>query len=200
MSIRLPFEILTAIFEQVEDIRDLCHVRVVGRALHAAATPIVFRVLSVTNTEESAPNIGRVFDVPDIAAHVREVSFCDAGALTSTPIPEWLPVCSTVGPTFELERSFSRIHKLRRLEAINLTFLPKYGPQARVDPDGSARITLQTSILAALGASFGFRVRAPPKLILLSLHNLRTWNLYPLNLAHSGCPEDPETLPFVRNL
>jgi hypothetical protein len=90
MSIRLPFETLTAIFEQVEDIRDLCHVRAAGRALHAAATPIVFRVLSVTNTEESAKNLGRLFDVPDIAAHVREVSYCDAGALTSTPMQELL--------------------------------------------------------------------------------------------------------------
>jgi hypothetical protein len=82
-------------------------------------------------------------------------------------------------PTFELASSFSRIHKLPQLETINLTFFPDYAnwKQAAVDPDGKDRIALQTSILAALAASFSFRVRAPLRLMSLSLHSLRTWDL-----------------------
>jgi hypothetical protein len=80
MTIHLPFEILTAIFEQVDDVRDLRHVRIASRAFCAVATPLAFRVLSVTSTGGSAHNLGRLFDVPEIAAYVREVAYCDAGA------------------------------------------------------------------------------------------------------------------------
>src|SRR6266702_2148990 len=80
MIIRLPLEILTAIVEEVDDIRDLCHVRMASRTLCAAATPSAFRILSVITTRGSAKNLGRLFDVPDIAAHVREVAYHDTGA------------------------------------------------------------------------------------------------------------------------
>jgi hypothetical protein len=79
MTFSLPFEILISIFENVSDVRDLWNVRTASRTLCAAATPIAFRVLSVTSTAGSAQNIGRLFDLPDIAAHVREVSYCDKG-------------------------------------------------------------------------------------------------------------------------
>ena len=78
MTTYLPVEILNAIFEEVDDVRDLWHVRTVSRTLCAAATPIAFRVLSVITTR-SARNLGRLFDVPDIAAHVREVVYHDTG-------------------------------------------------------------------------------------------------------------------------
>src|SRR6266702_1532482 len=77
MIIRLPLEILTAIVEEVDDIRDLCHVRMASRTLCAAATPSAFRILSVITTRGSAKNLGRLFDVPDIAAHVKEVAYHD---------------------------------------------------------------------------------------------------------------------------
>ncbi len=80
MTVCLPFEILTAIFEEVDDVRDLWHVRTASRTLCAAATPSAFRVLSVISTRGSAQNLGRLFDVPDIAAHVREVTYHDTGA------------------------------------------------------------------------------------------------------------------------
>ena len=80
MTTCLPFEILTIIFEQVDDLQDLRHVRTASRALCAAAVPITFRVLSVNSTRESAQNLGRLFDVPEIAAHVKEVAYCDTGA------------------------------------------------------------------------------------------------------------------------
>lgn len=80
MTVYFPFEILTAIFEQVDDARDLYHVRTATRTLCAAATPLAFRVLSVTSTAGSAKNLGRLFDVPDIAAHVREITYRDTGA------------------------------------------------------------------------------------------------------------------------
>jgi hypothetical protein len=79
-TIYLPFEILAAIFEQVDDFRDLRHVRMAGRTLCAAATPFAFRALSVITTSASAQNLGRLFDLPDIAAHIREVSYHDIGA------------------------------------------------------------------------------------------------------------------------
>ena len=80
MAIRLPLEILTAILKELDDVRDLCHVRMACHTLCAAATPIAFRTLSVITTRASAQNLGRLFDLPDIAAHVREVSYHDTGA------------------------------------------------------------------------------------------------------------------------
>ena len=75
----LPFEILAVIFEEVNDVRDLWNVRTASHTLCAVATPIAFRVVSVLATRASAQNIGRLFDLPDIAAHVREVSYEDSG-------------------------------------------------------------------------------------------------------------------------
>lgn len=80
MAIYLPFEILTAIFEQVDNIQDLRHVRSASHTLCAAATPFAFRVLSVTSTERSAQNLRWLLNVSEIAAHVREVAYRDSGA------------------------------------------------------------------------------------------------------------------------
>lgn len=88
MTICLPFEIITAIFEQVDDVQDLYCVRNASRTFCAAATPITFRVLSVTSTKESAQNLGRLFDVPEIATHVREVAYRDTGADRTEMIPQ----------------------------------------------------------------------------------------------------------------
>lgn len=74
----------------------------------------------------------------------------------------------------ELASLFSRIHKLPGLETVNLTFYPCY--DSRMESDG---LTLQASILGALAASF--RVHVPPKLTSFSMHNLRVWNLSPLD-------------------
>ena len=79
MTVCLPFEIIIVIFENISDVRDLRNVRTASRTLCAAATPIAFRFLSVNSTAGSARNLGRIFDVPDIAAHVREVSYLDTG-------------------------------------------------------------------------------------------------------------------------
>jgi hypothetical protein len=79
MTARLPFEILTVIFEQIDDVQDLRHVRATSRTFCAVATPIAFRILSVTGTGGSAYNLGRLFDVPEIATYVREVAYCDIG-------------------------------------------------------------------------------------------------------------------------
>jgi hypothetical protein len=76
----------------------------------------------------------------------------------------------------ELASSFSRIHQLPRLETINLTFYPTNNYQ--LDSDSGGRLALQKSILDALEASFS--IRAPPNLTFLSLHNLRTSDLHPL--------------------
>ena len=80
MTTRLPVEILTAIFEEVDDVRDLWPVRAASRILCATATPFLFPVLSVITTRGSARNLGRLFDAPDIAAHVRKVDYHDTGA------------------------------------------------------------------------------------------------------------------------
>jgi hypothetical protein len=79
-GIRLPAEVLTAILKEVDDIQDLWHVRMACSTLCAAATPIVFRVLSVTRARGSAQHLGQLLDDPDIAAHVREVCYRDSGA------------------------------------------------------------------------------------------------------------------------
>ena len=79
MPTHLPLEILTAIVKELDDVQDLFHVRMACHALCAAATHIAFRTLSVITTRASAQNLGRLFDLPDIAAHVREVSYHDAG-------------------------------------------------------------------------------------------------------------------------
>lgn len=180
MTSSLPFEILTAIFEQVDDVEDLRHVRTASRTLCAAATPIAFRVLSVTSTRGSAHNLGRLFDVPEIAAYVREVAYCDARAngSKSIPLPELRSIKTSAIP--ELSSSFSRIHQLPRLETINLVFF-EVSDEPRHDSDIECRLALQASILGALVDSFSIRV--PPKLTSLFLHNLRTWDLTPLESA-----------------
>ena len=80
------------------------------------------------------------------------------------------------GATHELASLFSRIHQLPQLETIDLIFSQAGGCWLRVD--GSDCSSLQRSILVALASSFSFCV--PPKLISLSLRNLRTWDLTPL--------------------
>ena len=67
----------------------------------------------------------------------------------------------------ELARSFSRIHRLSRLEIINFTFYP-----IDASSDRGSRHALQLSIFDALVTNF--RDRVPSKLTSLSLHNLRT--------------------------
>ena len=79
MATFLPFEILTAIFEQV-DVKDLRNIRIASRTFCAVAAPLVFRILSVTSTAQSAKNFGRLIDVPDIAAYVKEVAYRDTSA------------------------------------------------------------------------------------------------------------------------
>ena len=77
MTTCLPFEILTGIFEQVDDVTDLWNLRTASRTLCAASSLLAFRVLSVTSTREGAQNLRRLFDVPKIAASVREVAYSD---------------------------------------------------------------------------------------------------------------------------
>ena len=81
----------------------------------------------------------------------------------------------------DLASSFSRIHQLPQLEAINLTFHPADSDWPADTSDNNGRVALQESILGALALSFS--VRALPKLMFLSLHNLHTWHLSPLESA-----------------
>lgn len=157
----LPFELLVAIFENVNDVQDSRTARLASRTLCAAATPIAFRLLSVFATRTSAQNLGRLFDVPYIAAHVRGVSYHDTGTDGRGRTLKYVRTSAID----ELASSFSRIHQLPRLETINLIFYGKWH-----NPDSKGRLALQESILGALAASFG--VCAPSKLTSLSLHNL----------------------------
>ncbi|KAH9059844.1 hypothetical protein EDB87DRAFT_730558 [Lactarius vividus] len=182
MTIYLPFEILTAIFEEVDDVRDIWHIRTVSRTLSAAATPFAFRILSVISTKGSAQNLGRLLDVPNIAAHVRKVTFHDTDTDRRGRALKYVRSSAV----HELASSFSRIHQLPRLETINLTFYPSYGN--RLDGGG---FTLQPSVLGALASSFSVRA---PKLMSLSLHNLRTSDLSPL-----GSPSFQTVLTTLRH-
>ncbi|KAF8262115.1 hypothetical protein EI94DRAFT_1705012 [Lactarius quietus] len=171
MAICLPFEILIAIVKEVDDVRDLFHLRLAGHVLCAASTPFAFSTLSAITTRTSAQNLGRLFDLPDIAVHVREVSYHDAAA--DRKGRELKNVRTEV--IHELASLFSRLYQLPRLESVNLTFYPCYDNR-RVESDG---LTLQASVLGALAASF--RIHVPPRLASLSLHNLRVWNLSPFD-------------------
>ncbi|KAI9453701.1 hypothetical protein BJY52DRAFT_803833 [Lactarius psammicola] len=187
MTICLPFEILTAIFEEIDNIHDLWRIRTASRTLCAAATPIAFRVLSVISTRGSAQNLGRLFNIPDIAAHIKEVAYDDTGAdrrgwmlKYGAPLPgpptyhERYNDCTYGTSTAsELASSFSRVHQLPQLETVDLKFYPRY--EHRLNFDNKDRLALQASILSALATSFS--IRAPPNLTSLSLHNLRTWDL-----------------------
>ena len=82
----------------------------------------------------------------------------------------------TISAARELGKLFSRLHRLPRLETINLTFFSAYGHW--LDFDGEGRLALQESTLRALATSFS--VRSPSKLTSLSLHNLHTWDVSPL--------------------
>ncbi|KAH9173967.1 hypothetical protein EDB89DRAFT_645473 [Lactarius sanguifluus] len=168
----LPFEILTAIFEKVDDIRDLSHIRTVSRTFCAVATPIVFRNLSVITTKGSAKNLRRLFDVPEIAAHVRRVTFHDTDTNRRGMPLKYVRTSAA----FELTRSFCLVNQLPQLEAVDLKFYSRYGN--RLDSGGGDCLSPQACILTALAASFSFR--APPNLTSLSLYNLRISNLSPL--------------------
>ncbi|KAH9173975.1 hypothetical protein EDB89DRAFT_1956055 [Lactarius sanguifluus] len=172
MTIDLPFDILTAILEELEDFRDIWHIRTANRTLCVAATPLAFRVLSVVPTKGSAQNLGRLFDVPDIAAHVRQVTFHD------TDTDRWRrPLKDDItSAAHELASSFYRIHQLPRLKTISLTFYPDYEQRSGLGSSTPAHQdpVLQTSILGALAASFSVRA---PELTSLSLHNLHTSDL-----------------------
>ncbi|KAH9173962.1 hypothetical protein EDB89DRAFT_1904911 [Lactarius sanguifluus] len=171
MTAHLPLEILTAIFEEVGGVRDLCNVRIVCRTFCATATPIAFRVLSVIATRGSARNLGQLLDVPDIAAHVREVAYLDTGADRKGRMLKHI----RANAIRELANSFSRVHQLPRLETLSLTFNPLYDNQ--LGSDGQGRLAVQASILRVLATSFGVRA---PKLTSLSLDNLRIWEFPPL--------------------
>ncbi|KAH9016675.1 hypothetical protein EDB83DRAFT_228465 [Lactarius deliciosus] len=188
MTINLPFEILAAIFEKVDDVRDIWHLRTANRAFCAATTPIAFRNLSVITTKRSAQNLGRLFDVPDIADHVRQVTFHDTdpdkrgmAVKYGAFFPEglwWRVVKSDITSAVrKLASSFSRVHQLPRLETINLTFYPRYGNRRLTNEQDRSSLLLQSSILGALSSSFSVRV---PNLTTLSLHNLRISDLSPL--------------------
>ncbi|KAH9032746.1 hypothetical protein EDB85DRAFT_1177872 [Lactarius pseudohatsudake] len=168
----LPVEVLTTIFKEVDDVRDLCHVRTACHTFCAVATPFAFRVLSVIATGGSSKNLGQLLDVQDIAAHVREVAYRDTGADRKGRMLKHI----RANAIRELASSFSRVHQLSRLETIKLTFYPLY--DNRLSFDGQSRLAVQASILGALTASFS--VRAPPGLTSLSLDNLRIWELSPL--------------------
>ncbi|KAH8997854.1 hypothetical protein EDB86DRAFT_867801 [Lactarius hatsudake] len=172
MTTHLPLEILTAIFEEIDDARDLCHVRTACRTFCVSATPLAFRILSVIATRGSARNLGQLLDVPDIAAHVREVAYLDTGTDRKGRILKHI----RANALCELANSISRIHKLPRLETIRLRFDPLYDNHLGSNDRG--RLDVQASILSALAA--GFSVRAPPKLTSLSLDSLRVWELSPL--------------------
>lgn len=76
---RLPLEILNIIVQELDDAQDLRHVRMACHALCTVATPNVFRTISVIASKGSARNFRQVLDLPDIAVHVREVSYHDTG-------------------------------------------------------------------------------------------------------------------------
>lgn len=80
MVISLPVETLNTIVKEVDDVKDLRHLRMASRTLCAVATPFAFSSLSVITTNSSAKNIGQLFDLPYIAAHVKEVSYHDTYA------------------------------------------------------------------------------------------------------------------------
>lgn len=78
----------------------------------------------------------------------------------------------------ELARTFFRIPQLPQLETINLKFNPVDDNQT--NSDGEDRLSLQSSILGILHASFS--VRGPSKLKSLSLLNIRASNPSPLEI------------------
>ena len=88
MTIDLPLEILAAIFEQV-GFGDLYRARMASRALCAAATPIAFRALSVYSNSESTRDSRRLFDQPNIAVHIREVSYQGTDPYESGSLPRY---------------------------------------------------------------------------------------------------------------
>jgi hypothetical protein len=98
MTTCLPFEILIAIFEQVDDVQDLRNIRTASRTFCAVAAPIAFRILSVTITAQSAQNLGRLIDVPEIAAYVKEVTYRDTGAEKRRLMPEQLMLGASCSP------------------------------------------------------------------------------------------------------
>ncbi|KAH8977596.1 hypothetical protein EDB92DRAFT_1957813 [Lactarius akahatsu] len=175
MSIYLPFDILTAIFEEIDDVRDLWHIRTASRTFCAAATPFAFHVLSMIATKGSAQNLGQLFDVPDIADHVREITFRDTDidrrGRTINHGASFPPSPHVINITICLCAPAVAGH-LPRLETINLTYYPRYANQLPWE-----NLAFQSSILSALVSSFRVCV---PNLKSLSLYNLHTSDHSPL--------------------
>lgn len=89
----------------------------------------------------------------------------------------WRVISVSTDAIKELASSFSRIHQLSRLEAINIKFNPVYDNQMSFYSEDHLSL-LQASILGALADSFSARV--PSKLTALSLLNLRALGPHPL--------------------
>jgi hypothetical protein len=71
--------ILTAIFKKVDDFRDSRDAQVDGHAL-CTAMFIAFGPYFVVTAKTSAQHLGRLFDLPDIMAPVKEVSYQNTDA------------------------------------------------------------------------------------------------------------------------
>ena len=97
MTVCFPFEILNAIFEQVNDVKDLRNIRTVSHTFCAVVTPIAFCILSIKSTAENTPNLGWLNDVPEIAAYIREVTYHDMG-VKKWLMPEQLKPCVSSHP------------------------------------------------------------------------------------------------------
>lgn len=79
MTTHIPFEILTAIFEQFGDVADLRNLRTVSRTFCAVASPLAFRALSVL-TPKKAPKILDDYLMSQRLRPMSGRSYCDPGA------------------------------------------------------------------------------------------------------------------------
>ncbi|KAI0259354.1 hypothetical protein BC834DRAFT_634556 [Gloeopeniophorella convolvens] len=171
MSIYLPVEIWTAIFEEVPDTHDLISARRASRMLCATATPFAFRVLFVAGTRRSAQGLKHLIESPQIAVHVKEIIYRDTG-LDSKGKKLTYVRTSTIDALYD---AFSAIYNLPLLETVSLTFFQSYGYWRGSDIPGHRK--LQASVLDALALSF---TRSQPNLKSLHLHNLHITHLGPL--------------------
>ncbi|KAI9435314.1 hypothetical protein H4582DRAFT_681357 [Lactarius indigo] len=117
--------------------------------------------------KSSIRNLVQLLDVPGIAAHVRAIAYLNTGIDREGRSLQLV----RADALHELASSLSRVHKLPRLETVQLTFYPGYDPH--LDHGDWGPVAVQASIFGALAASFN--VRAQPNLTPLSLNSLRVW-------------------------
>ncbi|KAJ7192415.1 hypothetical protein GGX14DRAFT_578134 [Mycena pura] len=167
MTVDLPLEILQVIAANSEDRNTLLSLRLVSKTFDSIASQLVFQVLIVRDSVESAEAVASLLACESIASLVREVAF--EGTPRVRPRYGWIDDSATSGGAgrIALARAFSGLVKLPKLSHLRLEFWSHWQEAYtnEVPEEPTHFLQLQFRLFEALAA-------VPPSLVLLTLRNV----------------------------